>query len=119
MLEKVFSTFKMLHFHIAYLSRFLKFDKEQEKMCLDSPFVVGFVFSVSLNLTKHLLRQSAENQFFPTGICIPQESFGSMPTDIYVKKNPDHKLLKTESLQLTKSLWLVATSAGSHRIREL
>lgn len=43
-LEKVFATFKMLHFHIAYLSRFLKFDKEQEKMCLDSPCVVGFVF---------------------------------------------------------------------------
>lgn len=46
-LEKVFATFKMLRLYLAYLSRFLKFDKGPGKMCLDSPFVGGFVFFIS------------------------------------------------------------------------
>lgn len=54
-LEVAFATIKMFHLCLAYLSRFLKFDKGLWKIHLDSPSVV-FMLLISLHLTQHLLR---------------------------------------------------------------
>lgn len=54
-LEVAFATIKMFHLCLAYLSRFLKFDKGPWKIHLDSPSFV-FMLLISWHLSQHLVR---------------------------------------------------------------